>query len=556
MSNAAQRIAGLSPEERRALLAKLLRKEASQSQSFQPLSYNQQGIWFLYQLAPESMVYNVNFAARIRSDLDIPALRRGFQMLVDRHPVLRTTFSVRQGKPFQQVHQQFSVHFVETDASSWDSEVLKTRLIEEAYRPFDLERGPPLRVNLFTRSAQEHILLLVVHHIVIDFWSLAVLLTELGMLYRAEKAGVQALLPALDSQYADYVRWQSEMLAGPEGERLWAYWQNQLAGQLPVLELPTDRPRPQVPTYQGASYDFHLDDELSRRLKALAKAQGATLYMVLLAAFQVILHYHTGQEDLLVGSPMLGRSRAEFEGIVGLFTNPVILRANCSGNPTFEEFLGQVRQTVLAALDHQDYPTLLLVERLRPARDLSRPPLCQVMFVLDKPHQLTEQRAGTFELGDSGLRMNLGGLELEALALEHRAATLDLVMLTIETPQSLSVSIRYNSELFDPATITRLGKHFEALLLRVTTQADARLDALKDTLTGLDRQEQAATQQQYREANLQRLKTVKRVPVSAPQQGSDGVNAPGMPRQLHDRPHLHLNGASSSSKQPARNTTN
>ena len=502
------------------------------------------------------MVYNVNFAARIRSDLDIPALRRGFQALVDRHPVLRTTFSVRQGKPAQQVHQHFSVHFVETDASSWDSEVLKTRLIEEAYRPFDLERGPPLRVNLFTRSAQEHVLLLVVHHIVIDFWSLAVLLTELGMLYRAEKAGVQALLPALDSQYADYVRWQSEMLAGPEGERLWAYWQNQLAGQLPVLELPTDRPRPQVPTYQGASYDFHLDDELSRRLKALAKAQGATLYMVLLAAFQVILHYHTGQDDLLVGSPMLGRSRAEFEGIVGLFTNPVILRANCSGNPTFEAFLGQVRQTVLAALDHQDYPTLLLVERLRPARDLSRPPLCQVMFVLDKPHQLTEQRAGTFVLGDSGLRMNLGGIELEALALEHRAATLDLVMLTIETPQSLSVSIRYNSELFDPATITRIAKHFEALLLRVTTQADARLDALKDILTALDKQEQAATRQQYREANLQRLKTVKRVPVSAPQQRGDGMNAPGMSRQLHDRPHLHLNGASSGSKQPARNTTN
>jgi hypothetical protein len=236
-----------------------------------------------------------------------------------------------------------------------------------------------LRVNLFTCSAQEHVLLLVVHHIAIDFWSLAVLLTELGVLYPAEKAGVKALLPALDSQYTDYVRWQAEMLAGPEGERLWAYWQKQLAGQLPLLELPTDRPRPPVPTYRGASYDFHLNYELSSRLKALAKAQGATLYMVLLSAFQVILHHHTGQEDLLVGSPVLGRSRAEFEGIVGLFTNPVILRANCSGNPTFEGFLGQVRQTVLAALEHQDYPTLLLVERLHPARDLRRPPLCQVM---------------------------------------------------------------------------------------------------------------------------------------------------------------------------------
>jgi hypothetical protein len=548
MSNASQRITDLTPAEKRALLAKLLRKEASESESFQPLSYNQQGIWFLYQLAPESMVYNVNFAARIRSDVDIPALRRAFQALVDRHPALRTTFSVRSGRPAQQVHQQLGVHFVEIDASAWDSEVLKTRLLEEAYCPFDLERGPVLRVNLFTCSAQEHVLLLVVHHIAIDFWSLAVLLTELGVLYPAEKTGVQALLPALDSQYTDYVRWQAEMLAGPEGERLWAYWQKQLAGQLPLLELPTDRPRPPVPTYRGASYDFRVNDELSWRLKALAKAQGATLYMVLLAAFQVILHYHTGQEDLLVGSPVLGRSRAEFEGIVGLFTNPVILRANCSGNPTFEAFLGQVRHTVLAALEHQDYPTLLLVERLRPARNLSRPPLCQVMFVLDKPHQLAEQGAPAFVLGDSGLRMNPGGLEMEALPLEHRAATLDLVMLTIETARSLSISIRYNSELFDAPTVTRIARHFETLLHHVTTQDDVRLNALKDILAGMDKQELAATRQRYREANVQRLKTVKRVPVSISQLKSDDTNGYGIPGRSDDRPHLHLNGASPGSK--------
>lgn len=548
MSNASQRIADLSPEERRALLAKLLRKEASESQSFQPLSYNQQGIWFLYQLAPESMVYNVNFAARIRSDVDIPALRRAFQALVDRHPALRTTFSVRSGKPAQRVHPQLAVHFVEIDAAAWDSEALKTRLLEEAYRPFDLERGPVLRVNLFTRSAKDHVLLLVVHHIVIDFWSLALLLTELGALYPAEKAGVKAPLPALDSQYTDYVRWQAKMLAGPEGERLWAYWRQQLAGQLPLLELPTDRPRPPVPTYRGASYDFHLNYELSSRLKALAKAQGATLYMVLLAAFQVILHHHTCQEDLLVGSPVLGRSRAEFEGIVGLFTNPVILRANCSGNPTFEAFLGQVRQTVLAALEHQDYPTLLLVERLHPARDLSRPPLCQVMFVLDKPHQLAEQGAPAFVLGDSGLRMNPGGLELEALPLEHRAATLDLVMLTIEAAYSLSASIRYNSDLFDAPTITRIAKHFETLLHHVTTQPNARLNALRYILAEMDRQELAEIRQQYREANLQRLKTAKRIAISVSQPGSDGANAYGTPRQSGDRPDLHLNGASPGSK--------
>ncbi len=548
MSSASQRVANLSPKEKRALLAKLLRKEANESQSFQPLSYNQQGIWFLYQLAPESMVYNVHFGARIRSDVDIPALRRAFQALVYRHPALRTTFSVRAGKPVQRVHQQLAVHFVETDASAWDSEVLKARLLEEAYRPFDLERGPVLRVNLFTCSAKEHVLLLVVHHIVIDFWSLALLLTELGVLYPAEKAGGRALLPAPGSQYADYVRWQAEMLAGSEGERLWVYWQRQLAGQLPLLELPTDRPRPSVPTYRGASYDFNLNDELRSRLKALAKVQGATLYMVLLAAFQVILHHHTGQEDLLVGSPVLGRSRAEFEGVVGLFTNPVILRANCSGNPAFEAFLGQVRQTVLAALEHQDYPTLLLVERLHPARDLSRPPLCQVMFVLDKPHQSAESGAPAFVLGERGLRMNPGGLDLEALPLEHRAATLDLVMLTIETAHSLSISIRYNSDLFDVATITRIAKHFETLLHHVTTQPDVRLNALKDIFVETDRQRLAAIRQQYRETNLQKLKVARRVAISVSEVGSDGANGYGRSRTSGGQPLLYLNGASSGSK--------
>jgi hypothetical protein len=544
MSNESQRIADLSPEEKRTLLATLLRKKASESQSFQALSYNQQGIWFLYQLAPESMVYNVNFAARIHSPVDIAALRRTFQALVDRHPALRTTFPVRSGKPVQQVHQQLTVHFVETDASAWDSEVLKTRLVEEAYRPFDLERGPVLRVNLFTCSAREHVLLLVVHHIVIDFWSLALILNEIGVLYPAEKAGVPALLPALDSQYSDYVRWQAQMLAGPEGERLWAYWRQQLAGELPLLELPTDRPRSAVPTYCGASYDFHFNDELCWQVKALAKRQGATLYMVLLAAFQVVLHHHTDQEDILVGSPVLGRNRAEFEGIVGLFTNPVILRANCSGNPTFETFLGQVRSTVLAALEHQDYPTLLLVERLRPVRHLSRTPLCQVMFVLDKPHQLSEPGAPAFVLSDDGLRMNPGGLELEALPVEHRAATLDLVMLTIETARSLSVSLRYNSDLFDAATITRIAKHFETVLHSVAARPNASLNSLRARLAEIDRQQEAATRQRCKEANLQKLKTTKRIAISVSQLSSDGANGYGTPRQSGDRPHLHLNGTS------------
>ena len=282
----ASRMADLSRGEKRALLARLLRNKAYHSQSVYPLSYNQQGIWFLYQLAPESTVYNVTFAARICSELDIDALRGAFQTLVDRHPSLRTTFSVNAGIPVQQVHENPKVHFEQTDAASWTGDELNTRLIADAYRPFDLEQGPILRVSLFARSAREHIVLLAVHHIVIDFWSLAIILNEIGVLYSARKAGLPAVLPPLNAQYIDHVRWQAEMLAGADGEGLWRYWHKQLSGHLPVLNLPTDRPRPPIQTYRGASHDFNLNDELSDQLKTVAKANGATLYMVLLAAFK------------------------------------------------------------------------------------------------------------------------------------------------------------------------------------------------------------------------------------------------------------------------------
>jgi hypothetical protein len=521
MSSTSQRIADLSPGEKRALLAELLRKKAGRSSH--PLSYNQQGVWFLYQLAPESSVYNVNFAARINAEMDIPALRRAFQTLVDRHPALRTTFPVHFGKPIQLVQESRKVHFQEVECSSWSPEELNTRLLEEAYCRFDLERGPLLRVSLFTRSAREHILLLVVHHIVIDFWSLAIILDELGVLYPAECAGVKAPLPPLDLKYTDYVRWQAEMLAGPEGEQLWTYWRKQLSGQLPVLELRTDRPRSVSPTYRGASYDFTMDAELSSGLKALAKAHGATPYMVLLAAFQVMLSYHSGQEDLLVGSPMVGRSRAEFEGVVGLFTNPVVLCANLSGNPTFQTFLDQVRHTVLSALEHQDFPTVLLVERLRPLRDLSRPPLCQVMFVLDKPHRLAQPGAPIFVAAETGFRINPGGLALEAVPLERRAASLDLVLLIIEAQESLSASMRYNTDLFDQATIARMSRHFEILLGRIIREPTANLDALMITLADDDRRQQTRVREERKEANSQKLRQFKRKTISALQLSSESV---------------------------------
>ena len=475
MSNTSRRIADLVPEEKRAFLAQLLQKRASESKLLYPLSYGQQGLWFLYQLAPESAAYDQAFAWRIRSDLDVPALRRAFQALVDRHPVLRTTYVMRDGRPVQQIHRHQKVHFEEIDASTWSWGELKDRLVEEAHRPFDLERGPILRVGLFTRSAQEHILLMVVHHIAIDFLSLVILMDELRLMYPAEKAGVRTSLPSLDWQYTDHIRWQTEMLAGPEGERLWSYWQKQLAGELPVLDLPTDRPRPPVQTFRGDSYAFTLSEELGGRLKALARAKGATLYTLLLAAFQVLLHRYTAQNDVLVGTGAAGRTRREFARIVGYFTNMVVLRADLSRNPTFEAFLDQMRQRVTAALQYQDYPFSLLVERLQPARDPSRSPLFQAAFILQRRYRLQEQEVSPPMLDEMEERLDQEELELEFFPLEQQLARFDLELMMFEEGRALSASLLYNTDLFDAATVARMAGHFQTLLKGIVANPEQRV---------------------------------------------------------------------------------
>ncbi|GAB1543387.1 hypothetical protein NUACC21_60610 [Scytonema sp. NUACC21] len=460
-----------SLNEKRALLAQLLQQKTSESKSVSSLSCGQQALWFLYQLAPESPAYNIMYAARVRSDLDILVLQRAFGELIERHPALRTGYTVQDGSAVQQIHPHQKVDIEVIDASTLSHEQLNERLAQEADRPFDLESGAVLRVNLFTTREGEYVLLLTVHHIASDFWSLEVLINELCLLYFIEKAGVLASLPSLTLQYTDYVRWQSQMLAGSEGERLWSYWQKQLSGVLSVLDLPTDRPRPPVQTYRGASHSFKLNEELTQNLAELAKAEGATLFMSLLAAFQVLLYRYTNQEDILVGSPTTGRSRNEFAGIVGYFANPVVLRANLSQNPSFKEFLSQVRSTVLGAIAHQDYPFPLLVERLCPKRDPSFSPLVQVMFIWDKPHQRNEQNktvAGN----------NQEKLELEPFASQQKGSAFDLTLTIFETDKRLSASLQYNTDLFEAATIARMAEHFQTLLKGIVANPEQRLSDL------------------------------------------------------------------------------
>ncbi|NEO92989.1 MAG: hypothetical protein F6K56_23260 [Moorea sp. SIO3G5] len=394
------------------------------------LSYGQKALLFLWQLAPLSHAYNVSFTARICSVVDITAMEKAFRVLRERHPILRTTFPKLGSEPIQQVHDNQELDFLLLDASSWSEDELKAKVVENYQLPFDLERGPVMRVRWFTRSNFEHVLLLTIHHIACDGWSIDLLIQELPQLYQAQKAGVEASLPQMKHSYQDYVRWQRDLLEGTQGERLWNYWQQKLSGELPVLNLPTDRLRTPIQTYNGASHHFKLSDKLTKQLKELAKNSGATLYMMLLAAFQVLLYRYTGQEDILVGSPTSGRTQSEFVEIVGYFVDPVVMRANLSNHLSFKEFLTQVRQTVLQALTHQDYPFALLVEKLQPHRDPSRSPIFQVSFAL---HQLQKsldiQKLFVNEIEKD---IDWGGMKLRPFEITNQEGLFDLDLEMVE----------------------------------------------------------------------------------------------------------------------------
>lgn len=426
-----------------------------------PLSHGQQSLWAIQHVSPESTAYNVSFAARIRGEVDRNALRRAFDELLQRHPLLRATFPAQHGTPVCVVQERTERALRVEDATAWTKEELFNRLNEDAWTSFDLESGPLLRASLFKRSVDEHVLLLTAHHIIVDYWSLAVLLRELDHLYEAE---VENKHVALDPPmpYSNYVREQTGLLAGPKGELLKDFWFQQLAGELPVLDLPTDRARPQIQTYRGASVTAKLDLRLAQELKELAASHEATLFMTLVATFQVLLYRYTGQEEILVGSPSSGRGSAEFARTIGYFVNPLVLRARLSPERSFSEFLAETRLTTLAAFEHQEYPFDLLVKQLQPERDPARSPLFQVLFAFQK----------------GGASLKLGGLPVELITLDQRAAQFDLSLTVAEVDSGLDASFEYNTDLFDPSTIERLSENFQILLDSIVTNPSLRLSEL------------------------------------------------------------------------------
>ncbi|KFA88634.1 condensation domain-containing protein, partial [Archangium violaceum] len=477
MSDVYDRLASLPPEKRELLLRQLRQKQAGNVKTgipprprdtdTHPLSFAQQRLWLLDQLQPGSPLYNVPVAIRLSGALDVATLERCFNELLRRHESLRTTLRSEQGQPVQVIAPQAELALETADlralpAAQHDAEVRRLAL-EEARKPFDLERGPLLRARLLSLPEQECVLLLTMHHIVSDGWSMGVLVREMGMLYAAFTQGQPSPLMELAVQYVDYASWQREWLRGDVLSKQLDYWRKQLAGASRVLELPTDKPRPPRPSFQGASSSRPLPTALSESIKALAQKEGATPFMVLLAAFQVLLSRYSGQDDICVGSPIAGRNRGELEDLIGFFVNTLVLRTRLSPQQSFRELLAQVKEMMLGAYAHQDVPFEKLVEELQPQRDLSRSPLFQVMFAV--------QNAPMPEL-------NLPGLKMRPVTLESESSKFDMTVAFTERAEGFLAEVEYSTDLYESSTLQRMLEQMQLLLEGIVASPERKLREL------------------------------------------------------------------------------
>ena len=454
------------PPERRALFLRRLEEDGGQFNLF-PLSFAQERLWLTDQLEPGNPAYNLPAALRLTGELDARVLERAFGEVVRRHEMLRTSFPLINGRPFQFVGQAgpFSLPVADLrdlPAGKREREVARLAA-EEARRPFDLAKGGLLRARLLKISEREHALLLTLHHIVGDAWSSNLLVRELTALYSAYARGAASPLPELAVQYADFAAWQRKSLRGEALEGLLAYWRRQLADAPPVLELPADRPRPQARSFRGGTENLFVPGATYRALQELSRREGATLFMTLLAAFKVLLARYTGQTDIVTGTPIAGRARAESEPLIGFFVNTLVLRTDLSGDPTFRELLARVRETCLGAYAHQELPFDKLVEELNPARSAGQTPLFQVMFSVQNAPKA---------------RLSLDGLTFDALELEPGTAKFDLVQNFVETDAGLAGNVHFNTDIFERETVARLLGHFLTLLEGIAAAPDRRVSSL------------------------------------------------------------------------------
>ena len=479
MSDLSKLLAEISPEQRELLLLRLGKKKAQsedpfrgqissqdRNQSFFPLSYAQLRLWFMEQLDPGSPVYNVYFAFRLQGSLNVTALEQGFSKILSRHEILRATFTAVDDQPVQVISPEINISLPVVDLSEAppverEAEVSR-RVVAETRRPFDLARGPLFRISLLKLAEHEHVLQFTTHHIVSDGWSLEILLGELSSWYKFFTAGGDPPDP-LPLSYLDYVEWQRQKVETEILDEQLPYWRQQLRGATPVIDLPIRSTRPTTQTFNGTNYEFLLPTSLTQALKVFSQREGTTLYMTLLAAFQILLHRYTSNDNILVGSPTAGRNRMETEALIGMFVNTVVLRSDLSGDPTFRTLLTRVREVALGAMAHQDLPFEKLVEDLQPERSLSHMPLFNIAFVFQKALQQ---------------RLNLSGLTATRLSIEGATAKFDLTLYLTDDANRLQGVLEYNTDLFAGDTIRRMVGHFQTLLEGIVTDPDRRLSTL------------------------------------------------------------------------------
>ncbi|VVN37237.1 Linear gramicidin synthase subunit B [Pseudomonas fluorescens] len=476
----ARRFIGLPLEKRQMFLAALHKEGIDfarfpipagvEAEDRQALSYAQQRMWFLWQLDAQSSAYNLPGAVRLTGRLSLSALEQAFASLVERHETLRTVFQRQADDTLQQMPASAPlvinhVDFSELPATEHESAVAHAAE-QQSVLPFDLSVGPLLRVTLLKLAEQEHVLLLTLHHIVSDGWSMNVLIDEFIRCYDAFEAGAQPQLAPLPIQYSDYALWQRRWLEAGEQARQLEYWQAQLGDEHPVLELPTDHSRPAMPSYRGSRYEFAVDPQLAEQLRAAAQKHNITLFMLLLGAFNALLHRYTGQTDIRVGVPIANRNRAEIEGLIGFFVNTQVLRTQLDGQTRVDDLLRAIKETALGAQAHQDLPFERLVEALKLERSLSHTPLFQVMY----NHQP--------QVADMASISTASGLMLGAIEREGRTTQFDLTLDTYEKAGTLHAALTYASDLFDPPTIARMAQHWTRLLQAMVVDSNQRVGEL------------------------------------------------------------------------------
>jgi len=433
-----------------------------------PLSFAQERLWFLNQLEPGSPVYNISISFHITGHIDMAILKQSINEIVRRHEILRTTFTSLNGKPIQVIAPVLDLPLSVVDLSDLykmeQGEKVKQIISRTTQCPYDLRQGPLLRVTLLQLDEKEYILIVAMHHIITDGWSMSIFFRELELLYEALSANKRSPLVELPIQYADFAVWQRQWLKDKTLETQLNYWKKQSEGQMPVLELPTDKPRPPVQTYRGASRSLELSLTLTEKVRELSKHEGVTLFMTLFAAFMILLHQYSGQDDIVVGSSIANRNRKEITRLIGFFINTLLLRTDLSGNPTFRQLLNQIREIVIGAYTNQDFPFEKLVEELQPERDLSRSPLIQVYF-----NMLNYERE----------RFGPCGLRAERISPSDFKSKFDLMVSTEEQNKCIKFWFVYNADLFEEATIAFMLNHFKTLLEKIVANPEKRVSELR-----------------------------------------------------------------------------